>query len=168
MLIIAITVTMPVKERASLAPLSHTVKLLTLLMQGWCRGNVSVIGDAAHAGLPNGQGLNLAIEDGESNPLVASMRRNVGNRLCIWPCLSYLLRYGRPQAQSSLLRAGAVLGWHFREHGVSAEALRGFNAERGPRVKEVYTKVCITVCSMIVSMYCVIVPIAYAVPGQQT
>ncbi|CAL5227826.1 g10854 [Coccomyxa viridis] len=66
--------------------------------EGWCRGNVSVIGDAAHAGLPNGQGLNLAIED------------------------------------------GAVLGWHFREHGVSAEALRGFNAERGPRVKEVYTK----------------------------
>ncbi len=45
------------------------------------------------------------------------------------------------QAQSSLLCAGAVLGWHFREHGVSAEALRGFNAERGPRVKEVYTKV---------------------------
>ena len=34
--------------------------------QGWCRGNVTIIGDAAHAGLPNGQGLNLAIEDGES------------------------------------------------------------------------------------------------------
>ena len=34
-------------------------------MQGWVRGNVSVIGDAAHAGLPNGQGLNLAIEDGK-------------------------------------------------------------------------------------------------------
>jgi hypothetical protein len=25
---------------------------------------VTVIGDAAHAGLPNGQGLNLALEDG--------------------------------------------------------------------------------------------------------
>ena len=36
---------------------------------------------------------------------------------------------------------GAVLGWHFRQNGVNAEALRGFNAERGPRVKEVYTKV---------------------------
>lgn len=33
-------------------------------VQGWCVGNVSVIGDAAHAGLPNGQGLNLALEDG--------------------------------------------------------------------------------------------------------
>lgn len=33
--------------------------------QGWCRGNVTIIGDAAHAGLPNGQGLNLAIEDGD-------------------------------------------------------------------------------------------------------
>lgn len=32
--------------------------------QGWCRGMVTVIGDAAHAGLPNGQGLNLALEDG--------------------------------------------------------------------------------------------------------
>ena len=33
-------------------------------VQGWCRGMVTVIGDAAHAGLPNGQGLNLALEDG--------------------------------------------------------------------------------------------------------
>ena len=39
-------------------------------VQGWCRGNVTIIGDAAHAGLPNGQGLNLAIEDGE-HPMAA-------------------------------------------------------------------------------------------------
>jgi hypothetical protein len=45
------------------------------------------------------------------------------------------------QRQSFHLCAGAVLGWHFRHHGVNAEALRSFNAERGPRVKEVYTKV---------------------------
>ena len=37
--------------------------------------------------------------------------------------------------------AGAVLGWHFREHGINSESLLSFNAERGPRVKEVYTKV---------------------------
>ncbi|EIE24293.1 acyl-CoA N-acyltransferase [Coccomyxa subellipsoidea C-169] len=66
--------------------------------EGWCRGNVTIIGDAAHAGLPNGQGLNLAIED------------------------------------------GAVLGWHVREGGVTPEALQKFNAERGPRVREVLTK----------------------------
>ncbi|BDA46002.1 probable FAD-dependent urate hydroxylase [Coccomyxa sp. Obi] len=66
--------------------------------EGWCRGNVTIIGDAAHAGLPNGQGLNLAIED------------------------------------------GAVLGWHVREGGISPETLRRFNAERGPRVREVLTK----------------------------
>ena len=52
-----------------------------------------------------------------------------------------MLREGFFQAQTYQRCAGAVLGWHFREHGVSAEALRGFNAERGPRVKEVYTKV---------------------------
>ncbi|KAK9906811.1 hypothetical protein WJX75_008443 [Coccomyxa subellipsoidea] len=66
--------------------------------EGWCRGNVTIIGDAAHAGLPNGQGLNLAIED------------------------------------------GAVLGWHLREGGVNPESLRRFNAERGPRVRDVLTK----------------------------
>ncbi len=37
--------------------------------------------------------------------------------------------------------AGAVLGWHLRQHAINAEALKRFNAERGPRVKEVYTKV---------------------------
>ena len=46
------------------------------------------------------------------------------------------------QYTKRLLCTGAVLGWHLRQHGISAEALRGFNAERGPRVKEVYTKVC--------------------------
>jgi hypothetical protein len=50
-----------------------------LCVQGWCRGNVTIIGDAAHAGLPNGQGLNLAIEDGEAllffkcEPCIAQM-----------------------------------------------------------------------------------------------
>lgn len=37
--------------------------------------------------------------------------------------------------------AGAVLGWHVREGGVTPEALQRFNAERGPRVREVLTKV---------------------------
>ena len=43
--------------------------------------------------------------------------------------------------------AGAVLGWHFRQNGVNAETLRGFNAERGPRVKEVYTKVRLSIAA---------------------
>lgn len=37
---------------------------------------MTIIGDAAHAGLPNGQGLNLAIEDGKSTvqPLFVCMQ----------------------------------------------------------------------------------------------
>ena len=37
--------------------------------------------------------------------------------------------------------AGAVLAWHLREGGLTAESLQRFNAERGPRVREVLTKV---------------------------
>ena len=35
---------------------------------------VTVIGDAAHAGLPNGQGLNLALEDGAQSFTLQGMR----------------------------------------------------------------------------------------------
>ena len=105
-------------------------------VQGWCVGNVSVIGDAAHAGLPNGQGLNLALEDGmlmQIHPMHAALGANL-----------HVQRHGEPRGCHLKRRAhdaGAVLGWHLRQHGVNAEALARFNAERGPRVKEVYTKV---------------------------
>lgn len=58
---------------------AESSELRRLCVQGWCQGNVTIIGDAAHAGLPNGQGLNLAIEDGEAlllfklEPCVAQM-----------------------------------------------------------------------------------------------
>lgn len=32
----------------------------------------------------------------------------------------------------------AVLGWHVQQQGLTAEALRAFEAERIPRVKEVF------------------------------
>ena len=118
---------------------------------------MSVIGDAAHAGLPNGQGLNLAIEDGESNPSGICASHLKATDYIAGNARDTSCSMKGPQAQSSLLRAGAVLGWHFRENGVSAEALRGFNAERGPRVKEVYTKVWIagcSLCSVFASCYC--------------
>ena len=37
-------------------------------------------------------------------------------------------------------RAGAVLGWHLRESGLTPDAVRNFNAERAPRVRDVLTK----------------------------
>lgn len=53
------------------------------------------------------------------------------------------IRLQQSQGQSlylCLLVAGAVLGWHVREGGISPETLQRFNAERGPRVREVLTK----------------------------
>ncbi|WIA35368.1 hypothetical protein OEZ86_003819 [Tetradesmus obliquus] len=62
----------------------------------WGAGNVTLVGDAAHAAYVDGTGLALSVED------------------------------------------AAVLGWHIQQQGLTAAALRAYEAERIPRVKAVF------------------------------
>ena len=73
--------------------------------------------------------------------------------MAVIPCMLHLAEFlfteipmkERMFPEESKGNAGAVLGWHLRQHAINAEALKRFNAERGPRVKEVYTKVGLSV-----------------------
>eukprot|EP00884_Botryococcus_braunii_P014527 jgi/Botrbrau1/23075/Bobra.0243s0016.1 len=62
---------------------------------GWGRGHVTLLGDAAHPLRPTGEGLNMALED------------------------------------------AAVLAAEIKQKGVTVEALRTYEASRGPRLKAV-------------------------------
>lgn len=63
---------------------------------------MTIIGDAAHAGLPNGQGLNLAIEDGEALLLFK-----------LEPCVAQMLlskhQLGVNPVEASLRKGGVAL-----------------------------------------------------------
>jgi 2-polyprenyl-6-methoxyphenol hydroxylase-like FAD-dependent oxidoreductase len=95
------------------------------------------VGDAAHAAYVDGTGLALSLEDAAMHSINLIDTLHV-LLLCLQVGDAAHAAYVDGTGLALSLEDAAVLAWHVQQQGLTADALRAYEAERIPRVKAVF------------------------------